>query len=90
MKNGYNEKDSRRFCTIDRIDVNGNYCPENCRWVSMKIQNNNRRNNHLITINNETKTLTEWINRYNISISAYYYRKQKGMSDLAALTTPTK
>lgn len=40
---GYDPDAPRGDCTIDRIDVDGNYCPDNCRWVSMKIQNQNRR-----------------------------------------------
>lgn len=44
MENGYNPDAERGQCTIDRINVNGNYCPENCRWVSMDIQNANKRN----------------------------------------------
>ena len=59
-------------CTIDRIDVNGNYCPENCRWVNSKCQCNNRRSNVHITYNGETHNITEWakitgINRATIS-----------------------
>lgn len=46
--------------TIDRIDVNGDYCPDNCRWVTWKAQQNNRRNNVIITAFGETRTLTEW------------------------------
>lgn len=41
--NGYDENAPRGKCTIDRIDVDGNYCPENCRWVDMKTQAKNKR-----------------------------------------------
>ena len=41
--NGYNPNANFGECTIDRIDVSGNYCPENCRWVDMKEQNRNKR-----------------------------------------------
>ena len=43
MEHGYNPEASRGECTIDRIDVNGNYEPSNCRWVNMKTQRENQR-----------------------------------------------
>ena len=43
MNNGYDPHAKRYQCTIDRLDVNGNYEPQNCRWVDMKMQRNNRR-----------------------------------------------
>lgn len=43
--NGYDENAPKGQCTIDRIDVNGDYCPDNCRWVPMNIQCVNKRNN---------------------------------------------
>lgn len=60
LANGYEEAAPRGECTIDRIDNDGPYSPENCRWVSMKKQSNNRRSNHLVTYNGETHTITEW------------------------------
>lgn len=55
MDNGYAD-----HLTIDRIDVNDDYSPHNCRWVSYKTQQNNRRNNVIIEYNGETHTLAEW------------------------------
>lgn len=46
--------------TLDRIDVNGDYEPSNCRWASNATQARNKRNNHLVTHNGETKTISEW------------------------------
>lgn len=52
--------------TLDRIDVNGDYSPENCRWADRKTQARNKRNNHLIEHAGETLTLAEWAERANM------------------------
>ena len=46
--------------TLDRIDVNGNYEPSNCRWITRAEQNLNTRQNHFITFRGETRTMKEW------------------------------
>lgn len=55
LDNGYSEE-----LTLERVDNNGNYCPENCIWANKETQMNNRRNNRYITYNGETKTMTQW------------------------------
>ena len=60
IDNGYKTDSKHGECTVDRIDNNKGYSPENCRIADTKLQNRNRRSNHLITINNETHCLIEW------------------------------
>lgn len=79
IRNGYNENANRGECTIDRINNNGNYCPENCRWVTMKKQSNNKRNNVYVEINGVTKSLAEWSDFSGISKSTIKQRYHKGM-----------
>lgn len=60
MTNGYDENAEYGECTLDRVDVNRDYSPENCRWANARIQTRNKRNNHLITYKGETHCINEW------------------------------
>lgn len=75
-ENGYDDS-----LTIDRIDVNKGYNPDNCRWVDYKIQNNNKRDNVYITINGETKTAMQWSELSGIPFTTLMNRYKKGWSE---------
>jgi len=72
--------------TLDRRDNNKNYTPSNCRWASRKQQARNTRANRLITIDGETRCLTEWCEIRGIPISTVYARLHAGWSETDALT----
>lgn len=74
--------------TIDRIDVNGNYEPSNCRFVPQSIQNVNRRNNRYVTYNGETKAASEMAKKYGFRPSVLYKRLKTGWTIERALTEP--
>ena len=74
--------------TLDRIDVNGNYCPENCRWATQLEQSNNKRNNRFITIDGETHTVSEWSRISNIKKVTIRNRLEKGWTEKDAVFHP--
>lgn len=85
LSNGYKEG-----LSIDRINPNGNYEPNNCRWITMFEQASNKRNNIFYTIDGMTKTQTEWCRYYNIPKNNVRKRLEIGWNIKKALTTPIK
>ena len=85
---GYDESAPRGKCTIDRINVNGGYCPENCRIATQMEQNNNRRDNRYFELNGEAHTLPEWSRTTGLNIGTLRDRVRHGWSIEDALTTP--
>lgn len=80
------EKWLKENLTIERINPNGNYEPSNCKWVTMKEQQNNKRNNRLITYENQTLTMSEWADKYKIKHSTFENRLKRGYSMQEALS----
>lgn len=74
MANGYRED-----LTIDRIDVNGNYEPNNCRWITNKEQQNNKRNNIIVEYNNEKMTLKQWSDLLNLNYKMVHFNYKRGI-----------
>lgn len=85
LNNGYSNE-----LTLDRINNNGDYCPDNCRWISKAEQMNNRRNNHIIVFNNQAKTLTQWAKEYGFTYAQLYKRLKLGWSFEKSITEPIK
>lgn len=79
LANGWNAAESRKL-TIDRIDVNGDYCPDNCRLVDNKVQQNNKTTNVFVTYNGETMTLKQLCDKHGKKYNTVYGRYKKGWS----------
>lgn len=73
LNNGYSDN-----LTIDRINNNGIYEPNNCRWVDMKTQANNKRNNVHITKDGITMNLTQWCHKLGLNYGTYKSRRRAG------------
>ena len=69
LQNGYKDD-----LTLDRIDVNGNYAPENCRWITWQEQKNNTRRNHLVTYKGVTKNIAQWSKELGLSYNTLRLR----------------
>lgn len=81
IANGYHDD-----LTIDRIDLDGDYCPDNCRWATVKEQSNNRSTNINIKIGNATKTLMQWCEIFELDHKKIYARyKRHGFNGIDEL-----
>ena len=86
LDNGYDSEALFGKCTLDRIDNDKGYSPENCRWVSLKRQNNNRGNNRHLTIDGERMTVSQASEKYGIPYDRLLARLYYGWSDEDAVT----
>lgn len=85
LKHGYSET-----LSIDRIDVNGNYCPENCRWVSQKIQCNNQTKNRRVTFENKEYTISQFAELLNYDYHTVINRLRLGWTPEKIANTPER
>ncbi len=76
--------------TLDRIDSNGNYCKENCRWATNDVQSRNRSANRILKFGDKEQVVTDWGKELNIDPNTLCTRLDRGWSIERALTTPVR
>jgi len=89
ISNGYDENADYGECTIDRINVNKGYCPDNCRFVDIKTQSTNKEKTILLELDGEVKSACEWADEFRIKKVTLRARVAKGKWDAdKAIKTP--
>lgn len=83
LSSGYTEG-----LSLDRIDPNKNYCPENCRWITMQAQQGNKRSNIVVTMDGITHNLAEWCEILDLPYKTIHARIRRGWDAVKALKTP--
>ena len=83
INNGYND-----LLSIDRIDTSGCYEPQNCRWTTMREQQNNRRNNLLLELDGEVHSASEWARISGLKYTTLMRRIERGWDIRRAITEP--
>ena len=89
ISNGYKEEklpNGKNKYTIDRIDCYGDYCPENCRWITADEQMNNTTKNKFIEYNGQVKTLSEWCKELGLNYGLVNQRLHSGFDVERAFT----
>ena len=90
ITNGYVEGNNRAKCSIDRIDVNGDYEPSNCRWATAKEQMNNTRRNVVVEYDGKKMTLAQWADSLGMKYSSFMSRWSRGWTIERIATTPIR
>ncbi len=90
LDSGYDESAKPQVCTLDRIDNESGYSPDNCRWTDHTHQCNNQKSNRLFEYNGVIHTMAEWAKIFKMNYSTLRARIRKGMNFEDAINKPTR